>query len=204
MLNRLATRLKRVASRTAGIAMFGVMLSTPAMAHVIGPSGGGLAQGFTHPFSGLDHILAMVAVGLWASQLGRPAYWMLPLTFTAVMAVGAVLGIAGLPLQWVEIGIAGSVIILGTLVASALKPSLAASVALIGMFALMHGHSHGTELPQSASAVMYATGFLIATVVLHTIGLATGWASRQPPARVVLRTAGATIAAIGVLLLVSV
>jgi urease accessory protein len=203
MLTLCAVHLKRSLMFVAGIALIMSALSSPAMAHITNASGGDFAHGFTHPFSGLDHILAMIAVGLWASQLGRPAYWMLPLTFPVVMAAGAVLGFAGVPLPWVEVAIAGSVIILGALVALALRPSLTVSIALIGLFALMHGHSHGTELPQATSPLAYGTGFLIATVLLHAIGLAIGGTSRWPLARVGLRTAGAAIAAIGVLLLVS-
>src|SRR5471032_2799924 len=115
MLKFSATRLPRVVPLAICIAMAGVILSSPAMAHITNASGAGFAGGISHPFSGLDHILAMVAVGLWASQLGRPAYWMLPLAFPAVMAVGAGLGIAGVPLPWIEIGIAGSVVILGSM-----------------------------------------------------------------------------------------
>ena len=203
MLKHFATSLKRAMPLAVGIAMAGVMLSSPAMAHTTNASGAGFAGGLSHPFSGLDHILAMITVGLWASQLGRPAYWVLPLTFPVVMAVGAVLGMSGVRLPWVEVGITASVIVLGLMVALSLKPSLAVSMALIGLFALMHGHSHGTELPQAASPVAYGAGFLISTVLLHGIGLVIGGTSRWPLGRVGLRTAGTAIAAIGVMLLVS-
>jgi urease accessory protein len=203
MLKLCVTRLKRIVPHAASITMTWAMLGSPAMAHITNASGAGIAGGFTHPFSGLDHILAMVAVGLWASRLGRPAYWLLPLTFPVLMATGAVLGIAGVPLPWVEIWIAASVIVLGLMVALALKPSLAISIALIGLFAVVHGHSHGTELPQAMSPVAYGAGFLIATALLHAIGLVIGGTSRWPLGRIGLRTAGAAIAAIGVLLLVS-
>jgi urease accessory protein len=195
--------LKCTVPLAVGVAMAGVVLSSPAVAHITDASGAGFADGISHPFSGLDHILAMVTVGLWASQLGRPAYWVLPLTFPLLMATGALLSIAGLPLPWVEIGIAASVIFLGLMVALAVKPSLAVSIALIGLFALMHGHSHGTELPQAASPLDYGAGFLIATVVLHAIGLAIGGVSRWPLAKIGLRTAGAIIAAVGIVLLIS-
>src|ERR1019366_3965973 len=184
MLKYFATSLKRSMPLAVGIAMAGVMLSSPAMAHTTNASGAGFAGGLSHPFSGLDHILAMITVGLWASQLGRPAYWVLPLTFPVVMAVGAVLGMSGVLLPWVELGIMASVIVLGLMVALSLKPSLIVSMALIGIFALMHGHSHGTELPEAASPVAYGAGFLIATVALHAIGLTIGGASRRPFARV--------------------
>jgi urease accessory protein len=203
MLTLCAAPLKRSVRLAAVIAIVVAGLSSPAMAHITGASSAGFSGGFAHPFTGLDHILAMVTVGLWASQLGRPAYWMLPLAFPAVMAVGAGLGIAGVPLPWIEIGIAGSVVILGSMVALALKPSLAVSIALIGLFALLHGHSHGTELPQAASPVAYAAGFLIATVTLHGVGLTIGSTSRWPVARIGVRAVGAAIAAIGVVLLIS-
>lgn len=203
MLKRSTMCRKRVVPLVMGTAMAALMLSSPAMAHITNASSGGFAGGFGHPFSGLDHILAMVAVGLWAAQLGRPAYWVLPLTFPLLMAVGASLGIAGLSLPLVEVGITTSVIVLGVMVALSLKPSLAVSMALIGLFAVVHGHGHGTELPQAASPLMYGAGFLVATAVLHAIGLVIGGTSRGPFARLGLRTAGAAIAAIGLILLIS-
>jgi urease accessory protein len=198
-----ANRLKQSVPLIAGIALTIVGLSSPAMAHVTNASGAGFGGGFAHPFSGLDHILAMVAVGMWASQLGRPAYWLLPLTFPVAMALGAILGVIGVQLPWVEIGIAASVVVLGMLIAAALQPSLALSIVLIGLFALVHGHSHGTELPQAASSLAYGAGFLGATVALHTIGLTIGSTSRWPLARFGFRAAGAAIAVVGLLLLVS-
>ena len=203
MLTLCAACLKRSLRLPAVIAIVVAGLSSPAMAHITGASEAGLSGGFAHPFTGFDHILAMVTVGLWASQLGRPAYWMLPLAFPAVMAAGAGLGIVGVPLPWVEIGIAVSVVVLGSMVALALKPSLAVSIALIGLFALLHGHSHGAELPQASSPVAYTAGFLIATATLHAVGLTIGSTSRWPLARIGVRAAGAAIAAIGVVLLIS-
>jgi urease accessory protein len=178
-------------------------LDSAALAHV-GNHSGGLAGGLAHPFSGLDHVLAMVAVGLWASQLGRPTYWLLPVTFPAAMAVGALLGVSGLELPWVEAGIAASVLVLGAMIAFALRPTIAASVAVIGLFALVHGYSHGAELPAQGSALTYGAGFIFATLGLHTIGLAIGAVSDRVPVRFVARTAGAAIAAVGVLLLISI
>ena len=176
-------------------------LSSAAFAHV-GFHAAGFAEGLAHPFSGLDHVLAMVAIGLWASQLGRPAYWLLPVSFPLVMALGAMVGAAGMPLPWVEIGIAASVVVLGAAIAMSLKPSLLASMALIAAFALLHGHSHGAELPQSASGLAYGAGFVAATLGLHAIGLALGAWSGRPTAVLAMRTAGAAIAAVGVALLV--
>ena len=139
--------------------------------------------GFAHPFYGLDHVLAMVAVGLWASQLGGRALWLLPLTFPVVMAAGAALGLSGVALPWVETGIAASVMVLGAAVALTLRPSLAVSVPLIGLFALLHGFAHGVELPAQASALAYGAGFVAATLMLHLAGLAIGLAANRLPVR---------------------
>lgn len=177
--------------------------STAALAHVGDHSHMSFTEGLLHPFTGLDHALAMVAVGLWASQLGGRALWLLPLTFPAVMAVGAVLGVSGVVLPWVEIGIAGSVMVLGAVVALALRPSLAISMPLIGAFALLHGYSHGIELPASASALSYGAGFIAATLVLHAVGIATGLIAGRLPVRFTARTAGGAIAVLGVVLLVT-
>ena len=185
-----------VAVATAGF-------SSAALAHTGDHSHMSFAEGLLHPFSGLDHLLAMVAVGLWASQLGGRALWLLPLTFPAVMALGAAIGISGVVLPGVEIGIAGSVMVLGAVVALALRPSLAISVPLIGLFALLHGYSHGIELPASASALSYGAGFVAATLVLHAIGIAIGLTADRIPVRFAARTAGGAIAVLGVVLLVT-
>jgi urease accessory protein len=176
--------------------------SSAALAHVGDHSHMSLAEGLVHPFSGLDHVLAMVAVGLWASQLGGRALWLLPLTFPAVMAAGAALGMSGVALPGVEIGIAGSVMVLGAAVALALRPSLAISIPLIGAFALLHGYSHGVELPASVSALSYGAGFIAATLALHGLGIAIGVMAGRIPVRFAARTAGGAIACIGLALLV--
>jgi urease accessory protein len=195
-MHRSLKLLSLAAAATAGF-------STAALAHVGDHSHMSFTEGMLHPFSGLDHVLAMVAVGLWASQLGGRALWLLPLTFPAVMAVGAALGLSGVTLPWVEIGIAGSVMILGAVVALALRPSLAISVPLIGAFALLHGYSHGIELPASASAVGYGVGFSVATLMLHAVGIATGLIAGRLPVRFAARTTGGAIAALGLVLLVT-
>ena len=176
--------------------------STAALAHVGDHSHMSFTEGLLHPFSGIDHVLAMVAVGLWASQLGGRALWLLPLIFPAVMAVGAALGLSGVTLPWVEIGIAGSVMVLGAVVALALRPSLAISIPLIGAFALLHGYSHGVELPATASVLGYGAGFSVATLVLHAAGIATGLIAGRLPVRFAARTTGGAIAVLGVVLLV--
>ena len=181
--------------------------SSAALAHVGDHSQMGFAEGLLHPLGGLDHVLAMVAVGLWASQLGGRALWLLPLTFPVVMAMGAALGFGAVALDfgvkpWVEIGIAGSVLVLGAAVALTLRPSLAVSLPLIGLFAALHGYSHGVELPANASALTYAAGFIAATLMLHLIGIAIGFAANRMPVRFAVRTTGGAIAALGVMLLV--
>jgi urease accessory protein len=190
-------------SIAAFVTLAGSMLSTAAFAHV-GDHTGGLVGGIAHPFTGLDHILAMVAVGLWASQLERPACWLLPVTFPAVMALGAFLGTNGIALPWVEPTIAGSVIVFGAVIAFALRPSLAVSAVVIALFALFHGYSHGIETPVQGSVLAYDAGFILATLALHAIGFAIGVFANRAPVRYVARTAGAAIAAIGVLLLAAV
>jgi urease accessory protein len=157
--------------------------------------------GIEHPFSGLDHILAMVAVGLWAAQLGGRALWLVPLTFVVTMAVGGALGLLGLQLPMVELGIAGSLLVFGVLVALASRLPLAASMALVGLFALFHGYAHGAEMTAGSSALWYGPGFMLATAALHLSGIGVALAARPGiPARL-LRFGGAVIAASGVLLL---
>jgi len=178
-------------------------LNSAALAHVGDHSHMSFAQGLAHPFTGLDHVLAMVAVGLWAAQLGRPAVWLLPATFPAVMAIGAAVGMSGSEMPWVEIGVAGSVVALGAAVAFAYRPSLAASAALIALFALLHGYSHGVELPADASGLIYGAGFVAATLTLHMIGIAIGLLANRIPVRYGARAAGAAIAVTGAVLLLT-
>ena len=166
----IASKLSLAALVACGLTGF----TSAAFAHVGDHSGRSFAEGLAHPFTGLDHMLAMVAVGLWASQLGRPAIRLLPLTFPVLMAIGAAFGISGRELPWVEIGIAGSVLVLGAAVALSLRPSLIVSAALVSLLALLHGYSHGVELPASVSALTYGAGFVAATLALHALGIAIG------------------------------
>ncbi len=148
------------------------LLASPAAAHDASGAAGGFASGFAHPFGGLDHVVAMVAVGLWGAFLGMPAVWLLPVVFPLVMAFGGVLGVAGVPVPSVEIGIALSAVVLGLMVALAQRPPLWVAALLVGAFAIFHGHAHGTELPGTASALAYSAGFVIATGLLHLAGIA--------------------------------
>jgi urease accessory protein len=141
----------------------------------------------------------MVAVGLWAALLGRPAIWLLPLVFPAVMAAGAIVGAQGVAVPFVEIGIVISVIALGAAVAFRVRTPIALSAALVGLFALFHGAAHGAELPADAPAMTYGLGFVAATLVLHLVGIGIATVAGRP---VVTRAAGGAIAALGLVLLV--
>lgn len=173
----------------------------PAQAHLLGASGAGLTEGIAHPFSGLDHLLAMIAVGFWAAQLGGRAVVALPIVFPLMMAAGAVSGGNGLPMPGVEAGVAASVVVLGALVAFGVHLPLLAGAGLVGLFALLHGHSYGTEMPMAASPAGYALGFLGATLVLHLTGIAAGQMVRRQAESSFARVAGSGTAAAGLVLL---
>lgn len=169
-----------------------------AAAHVQKGEAIGLLTGFLHPISGLDHVLAMVAVGLWGAQLGSPAIWLLPVAFPLVMALGAMLGLMGVPLPGIEYGIAASAILLGAAVMFEVRPPLAMAAILVGFFAIFHGHAHGTELPPGQSALLYSMGFVIATGCLHAVGIGIGTVHRWSWGQIFLRVAGAVVAMGGV------
>lgn len=179
----------------------GLMLALPAWAHEQAGPAAGFVTGLLHPVSGLDHVLAMVAVGLWGAQLGAPAIWLLPVTFPLVMAFGGFLGLLGVPLPCVEIGIAVSAILLGTMVATQSRPPLWLAAALVGFFAIFHGHAHGTELPAGESGLLYSIGFVVVTGLLHATGIAIGLVHRWRAGQVALRGAGAVVGAGGVFFL---
>ena len=174
-----------------------MLIATPALAHS-GEGAGGFVAGLSHPVFGPDHLVAMVAVGLWGAFLGSPAIWMLPVVFPLVMAFGGVLGILGAPLAATETGIAASAIVLGLMVALAVRPPLWIAALLVGAFAIFHGYAHGKELPDDANAVAFSTGFVIATGLLHLAGIAFGLLTRWPAGRIAVRGAGAMIALVGV------
>lgn len=157
----------------------------------------GLLAGLQHPVSGLDHVLAMISVGLWGAQLGAPAVWLLPVTFPMVMAFGGMLGLAGVALPGAEVGIALSGILLGFAVLSEWRPPLLVAAAMVGFFAVFHGHAHGTELPAGADGVLYSVGFVVATGTLHAVGIGIGAIHRWTWGRVALRAAGAVVASAG-------
>ncbi len=187
--------------RLAAIALVTLAMASPAAAHSGEGLTGGFAGGFMHPLLGPDHIAAMLAVGLWGAFLGLPAIWILPIVFPLVMALGAILGIVGVPLPGIEIGIAVSALVLGSMVALAAKPHLAIAAILVGAFAIFHGHAHGTELPDGANALAYALGFVIATGLLHLAGIGFGLLTQYPGGRLAVRAAGGAIAIAGLVFL---
>jgi urease accessory protein len=180
---------------TSTFLLAGLLLAGPAQAHAGADTlAGGFLSGFLHPVLGWDHVIAMVAVGLWGAFLGAPALWLLPVVFPAVMAFGGALGVAGVPLPGVEAGIAASAIVLGGMIAAAARPPLWLAAVIVGAFAIFHGHAHGTELPQAANALAFSAGFVIATGLLHLGGIAFGLLVRWPQGRTVVRVAGGAIA----------
>jgi urease accessory protein len=174
-----------------------VLCAAPALGHTGEGMGGGFVSGFTHPILGWDHVAAMVAVGLWGAFLGRPAIWLLPIVFPLVMAGGAVLGILGVPIPAVETGIAASAVVLGLLIALAARPPLWTAAAIVGIFAIFHGHAHGTELPEAANAFAYAVGFVLATGLLHLGGILLGLLIALPRGGLIVRSGGGLISLAG-------
>jgi urease accessory protein len=174
----------------------------PAAAHTGTGLAGGFASGFVHPLCGWDHLLAMVAVGLWGAFLGRPLIYLLPVTFPLMMVVGAMLGMFDLSMPRVELGVALSVVVLGGCIAAAWRAPTSAAVIIVAIFALFHGYAHGRELPSAADPVGYSTGFVLATGLLHVAGIAIGLMSCRRGAAIAIRSGGAAIAATGILFLV--
>ncbi|QNQ08314.1 HupE/UreJ family protein [Sphingomonas alpina] len=172
--------------------------TSPAMAHDGTGLAGGFASGFYHPFTGMDHLLAMVAVGLWGAFLGRPLIYLLPVIFPLMMIGGAVLGMAGVPVPPMEIGIALSVIGLGSCIALAWRAPVRVAVAVVALFALFHGYAHGVELPSAADPIGYSTGFVLATGSLHVAGIGLGFLTARPGGMVVTRLLGCGIGMAGI------
>lgn len=179
------------------VSMACIVPATSALAHAQTGVAGGLISGLLHPVLGIDHLVAMVAVGLWGAILGAPAIWILPITFPLVMALGAVAGVAGVALPGVEIGIAASALALGAAVVARARPPMWAAAVLVGFFALFHGHAHGTEIPAASNPLAYGVGFVVATGLLHVAGILIGLLVRWPAGLLVVRSCGALIAGIG-------
>lgn len=167
------------------------------LAHAAHGSASGFTSGLAHPITGLDHVLAMIAVGLWGAQLGKPAIWVLPVAFPIVMALGGALGLMGIPIPGVEGGIALSAVVLGLMVLLEAKPPLWLAATLVGVFAIFHGHAHGTELPAGADGTLYSLGFVISTGLLHAVGIAIGLLHQLDWGKAVVRVGGLAVLAGG-------
>jgi urease accessory protein len=181
-----------------------LLMSGVAQAHPGHAGHGGLSAGFGHPFSGIDHMLAMIAVGMLAAQIGARAIWLLPMSFIGLMIGGAALNFAHLPIPFVEQGIAASVLILGLLIASAGRFPLVASSSIVGLFAVFHGYAHAAEMHSGLATANYAIGFVGATAILHAVGIGIGIAARRGASRQLVRVGGAAIATCGLLLMLGV
>ena len=178
-----------------------MVLPTGAFAHAEGgTAGAGFLTGFLHPLGGPDHVLAMLAVGMWGAQLGNPAIWVLPVAFPQVMALGGVAGILGVPLLGIELGVTLSVIVLGSMIALDRRPPLWAALLIVSFFAVFHGYAHGAELPGKTGAVAYCAGFVTATGLIHLTGIGIGFVVKLPHGLKMLRAGGSAISAAGVFL----
>jgi urease accessory protein len=185
------------------MAAMAVLLLVPdsAWAHVESGQAGGFFSGLSHPVSGLDHVLAMIAVGLWGAQLGRPAVWLLPIAFPMMMAFGGMLELMGVPVPGIEVGIAVSGIVLGALILGETGMPVAGALLVVAFFAVFHGHAHGTELSPGQNAMLYSLGFVTATGTLHAVGISIGQVHRWGAGRLALRGAGSLVMAGGLFFL---
>ena len=191
--------------KTSKLVLPFVAMAVPSLAHAhvgIGETSGFL-HGVSHPLTGIDHLCAMIAVGIWAAQTGGRAFWAVPLAFVSVMLLGGALGMAGVHFPFAETGIALSVLMLGVLIAAAVRLPLPASMLVVGLFALCHGHAHGAEMPATASALGYAGGFAVATALLHAVGIALGVGIERMASAKFVRFAGGAIALFGIALWIS-
>lgn len=177
-----------------------VFSSTNLFAHPLSGTQSGFSNGFFHPLSGLDHILAMLAVGIWAVQMGGKAKWIIPISFVVLMTIGGALGMNNINLPFAEIGILVSVIVLGVLILAGVRLPVLVSSVLVGVFALCHGHAHGAELPAAASGVAYAIGFALTTIVLHLSGIGFGAAVNKFANERIVKFSGALIVLMGLFL----
>ena len=171
--------------------------ANPALAHTGTETVLGFTTGFLHPLTGADHLVAMIAVGLWGAQLGSPAIWVLPITFPLVMAFGSLFGIAGLEIPYTEEAIGLSAIALGGVVALRARPPLYGAAALVAIFAIFHGYAHGRELPSAADPIGYGVGFVTATGLLHLLGILIGTLTRWQVGAGLVRLGGVAIGCAG-------
>lgn len=188
---------KKILAFSMPFSMMLVAASDLALAHSAEGVAGGFISGFTHPLFGWDHVVAMIAVGLWGAFLRAPAIWLLPITFPLIMVLGGVMGILNIEIPAVETGIAASAVVLGLLVAFAVKLPVWVAMIIVAVFGVFHGHAHGTELPSAANPVSYAVGFVLATGLLHVFGILFGALSKWEFGKIAVRAGGVGIAAVG-------
>jgi urease accessory protein len=179
-------------SFAAGIAL-PLLLAPVAQAHIGSHETSGFLHGFQHPLGGLDHILAMLAVGLWAAQLGSTSRWALPLTFISVMIAGGFIGIAGIAMPWVEQSILVSDFVLGAFILAAIRMPIIISASIVGAMAIFHGYAHGAEMPKNAAGLEYAAGFVCSTALLHLTGIGAVFLINKSHQRQLIRVTGAGI-----------
>lgn len=191
--------MRKLAGIFAATAALVALAAAPALAHtgIDGLGANGFVAGVSHPLFGMDHLLAMLGIGIWGAQLGGRASWLVPAAFVGVMIAGAGLALAGIGMPLVEFGISGSVLVIGGLIAFGTRLPLALAMGLAGLFALFHGHAHGTELPGFAHPTAYGAGFVLATAFLHAAGFGIAYLLRSQATRLPLRLGGAAMAAIG-------
>jgi urease accessory protein len=192
----MSTHRRELAAILCGLAL--LLVAGPAFAHTEAGVAGGFISGFLHPILGPDHLVAMVAVGLWGAQLGAPAIFVLPITFPLVMAIGGVFGIAGLDVPLTEVAIALSAVVLGAVVALQARPPFWIAAIVVGAFALFHGYAHGQELPEAANPLAYGVGFVLATGLLHAVGIGLGLLLRWEGGARLVQACGVVIALLGV------
>jgi urease accessory protein len=200
LMNRIALRL----AAASLVLVAAIVVPTIAWAHPGHEGAPGFIHGFLHPLGGLDHILAMVAVGLFAARLGGRALWLVPASFVVTMAVAGVAGMTGFALPYVEAGIALSILVLGAAIALEMTMPVAAAMGLVAFFAVFHGHAHGAEMPETMSGLAYGGGFIAATATLHALGLGIGLAigrTGKASSRRILQVGGGAAALAGAALL---
>ena len=195
--------MKRAAVTT--FVIFFIFAPAAALAHPGHDGAGGLVHGFFHPVTGIDHVLAMIAVGVLAAQYGGRALWLVPMSFLVAMAVAGAIGMAGIPVQIVEAGIGLSVVVLGLMIAFQIKPPTLVAMVVVGFFALFHGYAHGSEMPNGLAGLSFAAGFLVATALLLSAGVGLGLLlQRRTSSRRLIQAGGGAMALVGIAVLASV
>ena len=195
--------MKRAAVTT--FAIFFIFAPAAALAHPGHDGAGGLVNGFFHPVTGIDHVLAMIAVGVLAAQYGGRALWLVPMSFLVAMAAAGAVGMAGIPVQIVEAGIGLSVVVLGLMIAFQIKPPTLVAMVVVGFFALFHGYAHGSEMPDRPAGLSFAAGLLVATATLLGAGVGLGLLlQRRTLSRRLIQAGGGAVALVGIAVLASV